>query len=80
MVYEGPYSGYLAQQAATNALPGEKSSYSYVLHSVLISDDLHESVRLMREHAQFLFLTTLTENFYESFGSDWERILSIMSA
>ena len=80
MVYEGAYASYLAQQAATNSLPGDRSAYSYVLHSVPINDDLHKSVGSMRQHAQFLFLTSLTENFYESFGSNWERMLSIMTA
>jgi hypothetical protein len=80
VVYEGPYSGYLAQRAATSALPKYGSAYSYVLHSVPLSNNLHKSVGLMRQHAQFLFLTTLTEDFYESFGSNWEKMLSVMTA
>jgi hypothetical protein len=79
VVYEGSYSGYLDRQADITSLPGDRSQYSYLLHSVPVNNELRKSVYLMGQHAQFLFLTSLTEDYYESFGAYWERIVDVMT-
>lgn len=38
-------------------------------------DDVPEVTRMMRDRADFLFVTDLEENFYESFGASWDSFV-----
>lgn len=38
-------------------------------------DDVPEVTRMLRGRAQFLFVTDLEENFYESFGPSWDSFV-----
>lgn len=78
VVFEGSYSEYLAQMAELASLAGDRSQYSYLLHSVPINKDLRKYVGSMSQHAQFLFLTSLTEDYYESFGLHWDEVMDVI--
>lgn len=75
VVFEGSYSDLQSQQAQLASLPEGRSHYSYMLHSVPAKTDLGKFVDSLSQHAEFLFLTSLTQNYYESFGSQWEEFV-----
>jgi hypothetical protein len=71
VVYEGPYSSYQSQQARLASLPYDRSRYSNILHSVpnyLKGRELKKFVSVMSIHAEYLYMTDLSENYYEKFG------------
>jgi hypothetical protein len=78
VVFEGPYSDLQSQQAQLASLSEGRSQYSYMLHSVPASTDLGKFVDSLSQRAEFLFLTGLTQNYYENFGPQWEEFVDVM--
>ncbi|KAM7217683.1 spherulin 4-like cell surface protein [Rhypophila decipiens] len=53
---------------------GDRSAYSIMVHSVpptLVGAELETFVGDLSRSAQYVYITTNTEHFYESFASDW---------
>lgn len=49
-----------------------------MVHSVPEEEVANLTIAL-RERAEYLFVTSLTENFYESFGPSWETFVAAMA-
>ncbi|KAF2129325.1 hypothetical protein P153DRAFT_396608 [Dothidotthia symphoricarpi CBS 119687] len=58
--------------------PYDRSRSSYMVHSVPDGEVANLTIAL-RERAQYLFVTSLTENFYESFGPSWGEFVAAMA-
>jgi hypothetical protein len=81
VVFEDSYHSYKAQQAGLASLPLDRSRYSYVIHSVpksMSKANLGNFVDKLSLDAEFLFLTGLDQNYYESFGPWWQNFISVM--
>lgn len=78
VVFEGSFPDLQSRQAQLASLSEGRSQYSYVVHSVPASTDLGKFVDSLSQHAEFLFLTNLTQNYYESFGSQWDDFIDVM--
>lgn len=81
VVFEESYSVYQTRDKALDALPDHRSDYSFMVHSVptMAKENLKTFVKQLSNLADFLFVTVNTENFYETFGSDWADFVDIVS-
>jgi len=76
VVFEDSYQAYQTKQASLEALPRNRTEYAYMLHSVpTISADF---VDQLSNDAEFLFLTTLSENYYGSFDPQWAEFCDVV--
>jgi hypothetical protein len=83
VVFEGSEQTYQSQQAALTALPYHRSRYSYLVYSIAPSsskNELRSTVDRLSQRAEFLFLTDLSENYYESFGTLWRDYIDVIPA
>jgi len=81
VIFEGPYQSYQEQAATLASLPLNRSDYSYIVHSLPTSMskvNLRKFAYRLSELSEFLFLTDLSENYYESFGPDWRDFIGVM--
>lgn len=80
VVFEQSYDTYKSQQSALSDLSGQRSSYSYMVHSVPSGTNLGNLVDDMSQHAQYLFVTNRDSNIgpYEGFGSDWRSFTDMV--
>ncbi|KAJ6115378.1 hypothetical protein N7486_001156 [Penicillium sp. IBT 16267x] len=73
VVFEQSYDYYLTQEKvlANTLSASNRGNYSYMLNSVptMTNNTLKNFVDDLSRWAAYLFLTTLTSNYYESFGS-----------
>ncbi|GAB7365320.1 hypothetical protein MBLNU230_g6401t1 [Neophaeotheca triangularis] len=53
----------------------DRSDYAYVVHSVPSGKDLGKLLANWSHQAEYLFVTTLDEDYYNSFGSSWRRFI-----
>lgn len=75
IIFEGPYSDW--QQDAIQERMSELSSYDrsqccHVVHSVP-DTDLEQLFGETQSRGTYLYLTSLTEKFYESFDNSWRK-------
>ncbi|KAJ5771737.1 hypothetical protein N7520_002266 [Penicillium odoratum] len=76
VVFEQSYSYYQSQKKELATLEtSQRGNYSYMIHSIptMTNHSLKNFVDDLSHRAAYLFLTTLTENYYESFGSGLEE-------
>ena len=78
IAFEDSYKAYADQQQTLASLPLDRSRYGFVLHSVPTSINLKGLVDKMSRHAEFLFVTDLNQDYYESFGKDWNSFIDVM--
>ncbi|CAL3969703.1 hypothetical protein PZA11_007708 [Diplocarpon coronariae] len=80
VVFEESYAVYGARLGSLEALPGPRSQYSYMVHSVPATraGDLKRFVRKISGHAEYLFVTENTEGFYERFGPGWADFADVV--
>ena len=72
MVFEQSYNYYSTQEKTLETLgTSNRANYSYMLHSVptMSNSSLKDFVDDLSTRAKYLFLTTLTSNYYEKFDS-----------
>jgi hypothetical protein len=78
VIFEGAYSDVPSQdtmKAKLDILSNDRSRFTYVVHSMpsnVKQPDLRKLVQDAARNAAFLFVTDLTEDYYESFGSRWK--------
>lgn len=58
--------------------PYERSRTCYMIHSVPV-DEVRNLTLELRQRAQYLFVTSARERFYESFGPSWEAFVAAMA-
>ncbi|RAH41110.1 spherulation-specific family 4 protein [Aspergillus brunneoviolaceus CBS 621.78] len=80
VVFESSYDDYHTQKGKLNALASDRTGYSYMLHSVpeMGNSTLRSLVDQLSLKAEYLFLTTLTEDYYESFDPAGPTIIDLM--
>jgi len=80
VVFEESYPAYQAKHASLESLPANRSAYSFMINSVPIMDvdNLRQFVDKLSQLAEFLFITSNTEDFYESFGRQWDNFTSVI--
>lgn len=69
---------FKSQQSALSALSGDRSRYSYMVHSVPSGTNLGNLVDDMSQHAGYLFVTSRDSRYYEGFGSNWRRFTDMV--
>ncbi|PYH53309.1 spherulation-specific family 4 protein [Aspergillus niger CBS 101883] len=73
VVFESSYQDFHSEKHSLNAMASNRTAYAYMLHSVpdnLSNSTLRSFVNQMSRKAEYLFLTTLTEDYYESFDPE----------
>ncbi|KUJ13690.1 cell surface spherulin 4-like protein, partial [Mollisia scopiformis] len=71
------YKSTLLQERLTKLLRYDRSSCVYMVHSVP-ERELESVVHELRHRGKYLFVTTLSSNYYCSFGTSWERFIQAM--
>ncbi|EAW24740.1 spherulation-specific family 4 protein [Aspergillus fischeri NRRL 181] len=80
VVFEQSYQEYQTKHASLMALPANRTAYSYMIHSVpsMNNGTLRGLVQDLSERAEYVFLTTLSQNFYESFDPQLPTLCAVM--
>jgi hypothetical protein len=78
VVFEGSYADFQLQQAPLALLSDDRLHNGYILHSVPANISLANLVNPASKSAEFLFLTSLTQNYYESFGPEWTNFIDVV--
>ncbi|GIJ81652.1 hypothetical protein Asppvi_000151 [Aspergillus pseudoviridinutans] len=80
VVFEQSYQEYQTKHANLQALPANRTAYSYMIHSVpsMNNGTLRGLVQDLSEVAEYLYLTTLSQNFYESFDPQLPTLCAVM--
>jgi hypothetical protein len=78
--FENDYMHYASCVASLQARSKDRSKYSIMVNSVpsMTSDNLRSYVSGLSKLAQYLFITDNTQDYYESFGSDWAEFASVV--
>ncbi|KAF1846505.1 uncharacterized protein K460DRAFT_377687 [Cucurbitaria berberidis CBS 394.84] len=79
VVVETSYGYYVTDEyqnwLATS--PYDRSRTSYMVHSVP-EEEVENVTMKLRERAEYLFVTSACERFYEGFGPSWDRFVAAM--
>lgn len=78
VVFEEAYQVYDAKEVELQSLAQNRSRYSYMVHSLprdMGKGSLRKYVAGLSKHAQYLFLTDSSQNYYESFGPNWKTFI-----
>ncbi|RHZ70747.1 hypothetical protein CDV55_108238 [Aspergillus turcosus] len=80
VVFEQSYQEYQTKHASLMALPANRTAYSYMIHSVpsMNNGTLRNLVDDLSDRAEYLFLTTLSQSFYESFDPQLPTLCAVM--
>ncbi|KAF2017683.1 spherulin 4-like cell surface protein [Aaosphaeria arxii CBS 175.79] len=80
VVFEQSLEEYKTKEQALAELPSHRSQYSYMVHSVPLEDKstMRKFVDELSKKAQYLFVTSNAEQYYESFGSDWAQFTEVV--
>jgi hypothetical protein len=68
-------SAYVQERLAV--MPQERSGCGYIVHSVP-DDEVQLLVQQLRHRGQYLFVTSLTEDYYAQFGPSWNEFVVAM--
>ena len=80
VVFEESYTTYQTKVNSLTALPSDREGYSIMVHSVpdMSTSDLKKFVDQLSNIAEFLFVTDNSNNYYESFGTDWTDFAGVV--
>jgi Spherulation-specific family 4 len=79
VVFEQSFDLYRQQAAELTTLKVDRSTQAYIIHSVPASQNLRKFVNKLAPHAQNLFLTDLSSDYYQSFGNKWSDFVRSMT-
>jgi hypothetical protein len=81
VVFEESYTEYAAKEAELSTLRDDRSHHCYMVNSVPVmdKDKLRGFADDLSKRAKYLFLTTNSEHYYESFGDDWASFATVVS-
>jgi len=71
VVFEQSYDEYKSLEDDLNSLSGDRSEYSFMVHSVPSRTNLQKFVDSISHHAKYLYVSTTDEDYYGRFGSSW---------
>ena len=82
VIFEGSYQYYQEQEGTLSSLQENRLRSSYLIHSLpsMGFRDLGSFVDSISMHAGIFFVTDLDKDYYESFGSNWEKFIRVMPA
>jgi hypothetical protein len=83
VVFEEAYQVYDSKKAELQSLHQNRSQYCYMVHSIpqdMGKRNLEHYIKDLSKHAEYLFLTDLSQNYYESFGPNWKAFTEIISS
>ncbi|KAF1999704.1 hypothetical protein P154DRAFT_554565 [Amniculicola lignicola CBS 123094] len=82
VVFEQSYTEFQTLRKDLATLSEGRAHYSYVLHTapVMGKDELRDLVSDMSAQAKFVFVTSNANNYYESFGTDWDSFTDVVAA
>lgn len=72
VVFEQSYDEYRSLEDKLHSLSGDRSEYSFMVHSVPSKTNLQKFVDSLSRHAEYLYVSTSDTNYYEKFGSSWK--------
>jgi hypothetical protein len=76
VVFENSYQSLQAKYSSLVALPSNRTAYAYMVHAVpSITAGL---VDQWSQSAKYLFATSLSENFYESFDPELATFCNVL--
>ncbi|KAH8646113.1 spherulin 4-like cell surface protein [Xylariales sp. PMI_506] len=78
-IFEHDYETWVeSQEAVVAALPADRTQYGIMMYAVpeFSSGDMSAFVDSLSNLAQYIFTTSLTVNYYESFSSDWLNFIA----
>lgn len=80
VVFEQSYQEYQTKQTDLAALPKDRKGYAYMVHSVPFQSEssLRKFVNQLSQRAEYLFATTLSQDFYESFDPRWANFTDVV--
>jgi hypothetical protein len=78
VIFEQSYDNYQIQQSALQKLSGDRSRYSYMIHTVPSATNLGSLLDTISRHAGYLFVTNRDTDYYQGFGSDWRSFTSMV--
>jgi len=78
--FEDDYTSYQNQVSSLQSQPNTRSKYSILVNSVpsMSTGGLRTYVDGLSRLAEYVFVTDNTQNYYESFGSDWNEFTSVV--
>ncbi|CAO2653669.1 Nn.00g030800.m01.CDS01 [Neocucurbitaria sp. VM-36] len=82
VVFEQSYTEYQDKTEELAVLNDGRSRHSYMVHSVpqMEKDKLRGFVDDLSKRAEYLFVTSNDENYYEKFGTDWNDFSDVVPA
>lgn len=78
VVFEQSYKEYQSLESNLTTLSGDRSQYSYMVHSLPSRVNLQKFVDSLSRHAEYLYVSTSNKNYYETFGSKWKDFTRAM--
>jgi hypothetical protein len=82
VVFEQSYAEYQTKEGDLAALKEDRLSQCYMVHSIpgLDKGKLRSFVDDLSKRAEYLFLTSNDEHYYESFAADWADFIDVIPA
>jgi len=80
VVFEQAYRQYKTMKTNLESLPQNRTKYSYIVHSLpqnMDKKDLRNYVNDLSKHAKYLFVTSLSQGYYQSFGDSWKTFIDV---
>jgi hypothetical protein len=80
-IFEASYASYQSEwtQARLDAHHYDRASSSFIVHSTP-TEEIGNLVKKLRLRAEYLFVTDLQDNYYESFGAGWTTFIDAVAA
>lgn len=75
VVFEQSYQEYQSLESDLNSLSGDRSQYSFMVHSVPSKTNLQKFIDKISHHAEYLFVSTSNKDYYNSFGPEWQQFV-----
>ncbi|KAK3045987.1 hypothetical protein LTR09_012486 [Extremus antarcticus] len=78
VVFESSFDQYQELEEDLQSLPGDRSSRSIMVHSLPSGKSVDSVLQSMSRTAQYLYLTTADQGYYEHFSDSWDKVVQIM--
>ena len=76
VAFESDFGSFKEDKSEISSLPLDRSKYSFMVNSAPSGGGhLRNMVDSMSQHAEYLFATDLTDNYYQSFSPDWDKFI-----
>lgn len=74
-MFEQSYKEYQSLESDLNSLSGDRSQYSFMVHSVPNKANLQKFIDSISHHAEYLFVSTSDKDYYNNFGGKWQQFV-----